>query len=278
MKAEHRAANRANWDERAVIHARTSFYDVDGFVATPSRIWLHPGAPEELGDVHGKRLVHLQCHLGVETLSWGRLGARRVVGVDFSQPAILSARATAARLGLSEDRARFVVSDVHDAAAALADEPAFDVVFVSVGAICWLPSIARWADVATSLLAPGGVLYMREVHPMLATVLEREGHLVIEAPYFESAEPRRYDDASTYADPEARLSSATSYEWCHGLGETVQALLDRGLVLEVLREHRDAEWQALPSMTRGQDGLFRLPVGWQERLPLTFSVRARRPG
>jgi SAM-dependent methyltransferase len=272
---EELEANRRNWDERARVHARSSFYDVEGFVAGRRELWLHPSDPELLGSVAGKSLCQLQCHLGLETLSWARLGAARVVGLDFSRDAVETARSLAARSGLS-DRATFVEADVHDAAQALAGHAPFDIVYVSVGAICWLPSITRWAEVVRSLLAPSGVLYMREVHPMLSALTEADGRLVVDKPYFESATPLRWEDGTTYTEGSPRIESALCFEWTHGLAEIVQALLAQGLSLELLREHRDAEWQALPSMTQGDDGLWRLPEPARDMLPLTFSLRARR--
>lgn len=278
MKREHAEANRANWNDRARIHAGSTFYDLDGFVRDAGRAWLAPGEADELGSVSGKSVCQLQCHLGIETLSWARLGASRVVGVDFSKEAIAAATALAERCGLA-DRARFVESDVHDAARALGGET-FDVVYVSVGAICWLPSIARWADVVAALVRPGGVAFVREVHPMLNAVYEKDGQLVVEQPYFEREEPVRWEDGVTYTEGRPITEHKTTYEWSHGLGEIVTSLLDRGFVLELLREHKVAEFQALPSMVLearidGAD-LYRLPPETRDRLPLTFSLRARK--
>ena len=275
MRDEHRDANRRNWDERARVHARSEYYDLDGFAKDTRRTWLHPIEPLELGDVTGKSLCHLQCHLGVETLSWARLGAARVVGLDFSPDAVASARSLADRCGLA-DRARFVEADVHDAVDALEGESPFDVVYVSLGAICWIPSITRWAGIARALLRPGGVLYVREMHPMLNAVYEREGQLVVTEPYFERTEPLRSDDGETYTEGRPKLENATSYEWSYGLGEIVTALLDVGMTIELLHEHRDAECQPLASMVEGPAGRWRLPPETADRLPLTFSLRARR--
>jgi SAM-dependent methyltransferase len=172
-----------------------------------------------------------------------------------------------------------VLADVHDAPEALREAGApFDVVYVSVGAICWLPSIARWADVVASLTRPGGVLYVREVHPVVNAVYERDGRLVAEQSYFETAEPLRSDEGETYTEGRPVLENRTCFEWSHGLGEIVQALLDRGFALELLHEHRDVEFEPFPSMTRDADGLWRLPPETRDRIPLTFSLRARMRG
>jgi SAM-dependent methyltransferase len=145
------AANRANWDDRTALHLESRFYDVEGWLREPRRPRSYES--DALGDVSGLRLVHLQCHFGLDTLEWAREGAE-VTGLDFSPVAIAAASDLAGRAGLS-DRARFVCADVYDATNAL-DGAAFDVVFVSLGALCWLPSIDRWAEQVGALVAPGG--------------------------------------------------------------------------------------------------------------------------
>jgi SAM-dependent methyltransferase len=274
MPTDYLDANRRWWNEAASLHARSTFYDLDGFVAG-KRTGLHPTEPLELGSVEGKSLVQLQCHIGVETLAWARLGASRVVGLDFAPDALAEARTLATRCGLS-DRASFVLSNVYDAPAALAAHAPFDFAYVSVGAILWLPSIRRWAESAAAVVAKGGVLYVREVHPMLLTVERENERLVVKNRYFEHVEPNRWEDTGTYADREAVLTTTGTYEWNRGLGEILQALIDSGFSLELIHEHRDAEWQALPHMTRGDDDLYRLPPEESETLPLTFSLRARK--
>jgi SAM-dependent methyltransferase len=274
MNQEYLQANRAIWNERANLHAPTKFYDLDGFVAG-RRTGLHPTEPLELGSVVGKSLVQLQCHLGIETLAWARLGAIRVVGLDFSDTALAHARSLAERCGLA-DRARFVLADVHDAARALGDHAPFDVVYVSVGALLWLPSVRRWAEICAALLSEGGVLYVREAHPMLLTVSEDSGQLIVKSHYFERAQPSRWNEDNDYADPDARPVNTAAYDWNRGLGEIVQALVDAGFTIELLHEHRDAEWKAFPHMIRNQHGLHELPADQRDNLPLTFSLRARK--
>ena len=206
---EHRAANLLVWDERAPIHARSAFYSVEAFVADPASSRLHPGALGELGQVRGRSLVHLQCHLGVETLSWARLGARRVVGLDFSSAAIEQARTIAGRCGLG-DRARFVEADVYDAVRALAGEAPFDIVYVSVGAVCWLPSIRRWADQVAALLAPGGVVY---VHPSAPAIRPgAQGHQRIAAGHgsFVASSTLRYRSGKFVNIPSTQRAASCS--------------------------------------------------------------------
>jgi SAM-dependent methyltransferase len=265
------ADNRDNWDDRVPIH--WGGYDADGFIADESRISdvvAHDSAV--LGDVTGKRLVHLQCHFGMDTLSWARLGAE-VTGVDFSEPAIAAARELSER---SKTPGRFVVANVYDAADALREQ--FDIVFTGVGAICWIPDIEAWARVVAALLRPGGTFYMREGHPVLWTLDWRDdGQLVLVYPYFEVSESVRFDDVdSTYAG-EGKLAHTTTHEWNHGIAETYTALVNAGLHVTSMTEHRELEWQGLPTMTLHDDGLWRLPEHQRDLTPLMWTITATKP-
>lgn len=262
-------ANLRNWNDRVDVHFASAHYDVEGFLR--GRRSFPQVDLDEVGDVRGRSLVHLQCHFGLDTISWARLGARGV-GLDFAPRAIARARELARAAGVE---ARFVEADVHDAVTALGGAR-FDV-YVSLGALCWLPSIRRWAEVVRALLAPGGTLYVRDVHPVLwATESPAPGKLELVGSYFETEAPFVDDEPGTYAGDGA-LANVTTYEWNHGLGEIVQALLDQGLVLERLLEHRFAPWPVFDWLERGEDGMYRLPAEQRDRLPLSFSLRARAP-
>ncbi|MET7484476.1 class I SAM-dependent methyltransferase [Streptomyces sp. NPDC005538] len=250
--ADWRAANRANWDERVPIHVAGPFYDLPGFVA--GRDTLRDFELAEVGDVTGKTLLHLQCHIGLDTLSWYRRGAV-VTGLDFSAPAVDVARDLAARIGAAAD-ARFVTADVYDAVAAL-DGQTFDTVYTGFGALCWLPDITRWAQTAAALVAPGGFLYLAEFHPF-ADVLAEDGRS-IEGDYLRRA-PIVVDEPGTYADPGALTSATLTVEWRHGIGDVVSALAAAGLRVEFLHEHGH--------------GHFRLPEGLG--VPQVYSVRAAK--
>jgi SAM-dependent methyltransferase len=271
---EHRAANLANWESRVPIHAASMLYDLEALAADAERLSnvMRRDAPE-LGDIRGVDVVHLQCHIGTESVSLARLGAR-VTAVDFSPSALAVARDLARRAGAD---VRFVESELYSAPDALAGEQ-FDLVYTSVGVLCWLPDIRNWARVVSSLLRPGGRLYLREGHPVLWSLDdERTDELLsIRYPYFETTEPTRFETEVSYTDGEARLASPVTYEWNHGLGEIVQAVLDAGMMLTRLEEHDAVEWQALPWMVRGDDGRFRLPSG-SERVPLSYTLEACQP-
>jgi len=270
---DYRRANRDNWDDRVPIHWDSPVYDTGGFIADPGRLSTEVAfdAPY-VGEVAGKRLLHLQCHMGKDTLSWARLGAE-VTGVDFSEPAIAAARRLSVESGTP---GRFVVAELYDAPQLLPET--FDVVYTGVGALNWLPDIARWGEVVAGFLPPGGLFYIRECHPMLFSLDWREDEaLVVRYPYFQTTDPVPDDDPSTYAGP-GTVGHSRTYEWNHGLAEVVTALLDVGLVLTSLREHRELAWQGLPQMARGEDGLWRLPERQRDLVPVMYSLAARRPG
>jgi SAM-dependent methyltransferase len=274
--AEHAATNRASWDERAPAHAASPDYAAAAYVADPAHLSsvVRFDLPR-LGDVRGLHGVHLQCHIGTDTLSLARLGAR-MTGLDFSAASIAEARALSERCGTPAD---FVVADVHDAVEVLG-AGRFDLVFTGIGALCWLPDIRRWAEVVDTLLVPGGRLFLREGHPMLWALADADesGLLRVEHPYFQTREPTVWDEGGTYVATDAVFATTRTYEWNHGLGEIVSALLGRGLVLTALEEHDSVPWDALPGLMVADDrGEFRL-ADRPERLAASYTLQARKPG
>jgi SAM-dependent methyltransferase len=241
---EYLEVNRASWDERAPAHAASTGYGIDRYIDDPEFIGeVVSFDRDRLGDLHGVRGVHLQCHIGTDTISLSRLGAR-MTGLDFSPASIEQARRLAHRSG---DDVTFVEANVYEAPAALAGEQ-FDLVFTGIGALCWLPSITRWATVVSELLRPGGRLFLREGHPMLWALADPrpDGLLVVEHPYFEREAPLVFEEAGTYVDTDVQFQHNVTHEWNHGLGEIVTAVLDNGLDLVALEEHDSVPWDALP--------------------------------
>jgi SAM-dependent methyltransferase len=268
--------NRASWDERAPAHAASPDYAVGRFASDPAHLSevVRFDLPL-LGDIAGLRGVHLQCHIGTDTISLARLGAT-MTGLDFSPASLAQARRIA---GLAGADIRFVQAEVYDALTVL--EPAsFDLVYTGIGALCWLPDIARWAAVVAGLLRPGGRLFIREGHPMLWALEDgRPDHLlVVEYPYFERAEPMVFDEGGTYVETDAVFTHNRTHEWNHGLGEIITALMTAGMDLTGLAEHDSVPWEALPGqMERTGDGEWRLADRpW--RLAHSYTLRAvRRP-
>jgi SAM-dependent methyltransferase len=267
------AANRELWDEWTAIHETSAFYDLDGFRAGGVRI--RPYEIEELGSIEGQSLLHLQCHFGIDTLSWARLGAR-VTGADFSPAAVALASRLAIELGSPE--ARFVQSTIDDLPAALDEQ--FDVVYTSRGVLGWLPDIRSWARVVAHFVKPGGRFYVTEIHPV-AQSFENEGvepgELVLRYPYWEHRAPLSFPVHGSYADPAADVKAADEHGWDHGLGEIVTALIEAGLQIRSLREYPFLDWQ-LDFLTEADDGTWRLPSTTEGELPLTFSLLAVKPG
>ena len=275
MDPADRARNLANWEARVPIHAASADYGLDRFVADPDHLSgvVRADAPH-LGDLTGLDVVHLQCHLGTDTLSLARLGAR-VTGVDFSPAALEVARDLSARAGPD---VTFVEADIAGAPEAIGRE--VDLVYTSVGVLCWLPSVAAWAAVVARLLKPGGRLYLRDGHPMLMTVDEtrEDGLLVLTHPYLERAGAQHWSDASTYAG-DGEVASPDTVEFPHGLGETVQAVLDAGLQLTRLHEGDTLDWCFAPWMEQLGDGTDRwqLPAHQRDIVPTEFVLEAVRP-
>ena len=263
----HLQQNRRHWDELVPIHVRSDFYNVAAF--REGACSLLPLEREEVGDVAGKSLLHLQCHFGMDTLSWARRGAI-VTGIDFSPQAITAARQLAQEVDLS---ARFIECDLYAAPQHLAEQ--FDLVFTSWGVLCWLPDIPRWAEVAASLVRPGGFFYLAEVHPTALVFEAEEGQRpALTYPYFGGR--MTYEAPSTYADACAKVEHATTHQWTYGLGEVMTSLTDAGLRLEYLREHDFTCFRHFPGLRRGTDGLWRAPGDWPA-LPLSFSLKAVKP-
>jgi SAM-dependent methyltransferase len=266
--------NRRNWDERVPIHAAFRFYDVDGFKA--GRSSLMSIELDEMDDVRGKLLLHLQCHFGMDTISWARMGAK-VTGVDFSRAAIDLARSLSDELDIP---ARFVAANVYDLPDALDEAGQFDVVFTSYGVLGWLPDMSGWARVVAHFLKPGGTFYIVDGHPA-KNVFDDEGDdgLRVRYPYFGSSEPTVYEpdggESFTYTDGDTPLETA-AYEWHHSLGEIVTSLAAAGLTIEFLHEFPFSGWWALPGMVRGDDGWWRLPEH-NDSVPQLYSIKAHKP-
>lgn len=260
--------NRRNWDERARVHAGSPEYDLQRFREDPGHLSdvVRYDLPR-LGDIAGQRVVHLQCHIGTDTLSLARLGAQ-VTGLDLSGESLQVAR------DLAAGHVEYVQADVYRAREVLVGE--FDLVYTGIGALCWLPDVNRWAQVVASLLRPGGRLFIREGHPVLWSMdYDTPGELSITYPYFTTAEPIIETVETSYAGADQTIVNATTHSWNHGLGEIVTALVDSGMTLTALEEHRSVPWNPFPAgmMRQGELGEFFL-IDHPERVPMTYTLQA----
>ena len=265
-------ANEELWNAWTAVHATGDFYDLEGFKAGGVRI--RPDEIELLCDVTGKSLLHLQCHFGIDTLSWARLGAR-ITGADLSPDAIELARMLADELGFPD--ARFVRSNLYDLPNAL--DGTFDIVYTSRGVLGWLPDVRAWARVVAHFLTPGGTFFITEAHPVM-NVFENEGvapgELRLTYPYWEHREPLTFAVKGSYADPDADVGDLTEHSWDHGLGEIVTALMDAGMRLTMLEEHDSVPWEALPGQMEEIE-----PNEWRVldrpwRVPHSYTLQAVR--
>jgi SAM-dependent methyltransferase len=263
---EYLEKNRSLWDAWTRLHESSEFYDLESFKA--GRSSLKPLEIEEVGDVRGRSLLHLQCHFGQDTLSWARLGAR-VTGADFSDEAINLARMLAAELDIP---ARFVRSNIYDLPRVLDDR--FDIVFTSYGVLSWLPDLGRWAEVIAHFLKPGGFFYIAEFHPLVG-MLNDEG-TAFEYPYFHRSAPTEIESRGSYAGPGPAGFSHPEFNWEHPLSDVINAVIGAGLRLEYLHEF-DYAWHsgAYRAMDEFEPGKGRLRGQWG-LLPHMFSLRARR--
>jgi SAM-dependent methyltransferase len=270
--SDWRQLNQANWDERTAVHLGPRGYDLSSHRSGRGR--LDAIVEAEIGDVAGLSILHLQCHLGDDSVALAQRGAKRVVGVDFSPPALDAARSLAAACGLANTR--FVLSDVLATPAALPEEAgAFDLVFTSWGTICWLPDLEAWAAAIGFALRPGGALYFADMHPV-ARVFDDEGAAAAgfpgwRFPYFEHG-PWHFDEAADYMDAEARLVNSRTVEFQHPLASILAALRRAGLRLDWLHEHPRLVWKPFAGCVRDAQGLWT----WPDRpwLPLALSLRA----
>jgi SAM-dependent methyltransferase len=268
---QYREANRANWDSRVDSHYGSDIYGISRFVDDSNFVGeVVSFDKEKMPDLAGRKLIHLQCHIGTDTIGLARLGAD-VTGIDFSEKSIEAANRLSDECGTP---GRFLVSELYDASEKVPEK--FDVVYTGVGAICWLPDIQGWAKVVASFLDEGGFFYMREGHPVMWSLDDErdDDELVIKYPYFSQSEPLRFVEETTYAGDGA-LSSPVIYDWNHGMAEVLQALIDAGLRIDQVEEYDALEWEAGAVNVLGDDGMFRLANG-RERLPVMWSVLATK--
>jgi 2-polyprenyl-3-methyl-5-hydroxy-6-metoxy-1,4-benzoquinol methylase len=259
--------NKQMWNEFANIHANSEFYGVTEFKKGISK--LNPLEIGEVGEVKGKSLLHLQCHFGLDTLSWARLGAK-VTGMDFSDEGIRLARLLADELKIPSE---FICSDLYELPKKLNRQ--FDIVFTSYGVLTWLPDIQKWAQVAASFVKPGGFFYIAEIHPFALCFDDETDSLRYRYPYFDKS-VLSFDVKGTYAVPDADVSVKRDFEWNHTLGEIITSLIEAGLQIEFLHEHSFTVYQQLPFLKEDGNGIYKFPDG-TEPIPLLFSLKANKP-
>jgi SAM-dependent methyltransferase len=265
---EQLEANRKRWDELVAIDAASGYYDLEGFRAgKPS---LDRIAIERLGDVSGVSVLHLLCHIGLDTLSLSRMGAT-ATGMDFSEPAIGFARDLAQELGLD---ATFVCCDMYDLPNHL--DGRFDMILMSYGVIGWLHDLDRWARIVASYLEPGGRLHVIEFHPFAEMFDDQSSTPTLRYPYFRPTEAVRTENASAYADPNAVVENEVAFSWPAGISDVMAAVLGAGLVIDGFYEYPWCNEQLRPIFVQGDDGLWRSPPERPD-LPIVYALDASAP-
>ena len=261
-------ANLKRWNELAEIHFESEYYDLEGFRA--GRSSLHSIELEELGDVSGRSLLHLQCQFGLDTLSWARLGAV-VTGVDFSDKAIKLAKTLSKQLNIP---AKFVCSNLYDLPKVL--KGGFDIVFASYGVLCWLPDVGRWAEIVSKYLEKGGIFFVVEFHPF-AWVFDCDDptELKVRISYFHTSEPYYFEREASYADAKADVKNKAYYEWQHSFSDIINALNKAGIRIEKVKEYPYSVDKLFPFMKKCEDGYWRF-TDKDYNIPLMFSIKATK--
>ncbi len=255
------AANKDLWNQRTLVHKDSSFYDLAGFKAGTTV--LTPIELNELGNVRGKSMLHLQCHFGMDSLDWARKGAI-VTGVDLSDEAIKEAKQLNDELGL---HAKFICCNVYDASTYINEQ--FDIVFTSYGTIGWLPDLQPWAAMIVERLKPGGTFYMAEFHPVLWMFDDDFTHIKY---YYENRELIVTENEGTYTDRNAAIAGK-AYSWNHSLSEVLNALINAGLKIELFNEHMYSPYPCFRNMEETEKGKWHIK-GMEGKIPVVYSIRA----
>ncbi len=263
-------SNKKRWNELADIHFKSQFYNVNEFIK--NGISISDLEIKEVGEVTGKKLLHLQCHFGKDTISWARLGAQ-VTGVDFSDRAIELAKQLSQKIGI---HASFICSEISELDKTILDPKSFDIVYTSHGAIYWLPDLERWAQIIMFFLKPNGVFYIADSHPTACIFDDEcENDLIVRFPYFHQIEPLEFDYDGSYANGEAKLKNIKEYGWVHNLSYIVNSLINVGLQIEFIHEFPFTSWKMFPFLEERENGWWHLPAQFQ-KIPLMFTLKARK--
>ena len=263
MSINYIEINRKLWNDKTDIHFESEFYNVDTFLAGKSS--LNPIEIELLGNVKNKSLLHLQCHFGMDSISFARLGAT-VVGVDFSDNAIQKAKKLAID---TKSNAQFIQSDIYQLEDKLNSD--FDIVFTSYGAIGWLPDMNEWARIISRYLKPGGIFVMVEFHPVLWIFNDDFSKIVYD--YFNTG-PIVEEIKGTYAERSAPICNE-SVSWNHPISEVIGALMKNNLNLELFDEHDYSPYDCFDKVVEIEKNKYQIP-GLEKKIPMLYSIRARK--
>ena len=262
-------ANQKMWDAFAKLHIDSETYGTKEFLQ--GKTTLKSIELEELGNVRDKTLLHLQCHFGLDTLSWAREGAK-VTGVDFSGEAIQLARELTKKTGME---ARFIQSNIYDLPDIL--EEKFDIIFTSYGVHCWLHDLTRWAEIVAYYLKSGGIFYIAEFHPFMWVFdVDAPDDFRLKYTYFHDPEPEEFEVDGSYAGSDLKIDKCVDYEWAHSMGDVINSIIQSGLQIQFLHEFPKSCYQQFPFLKKREDGYWYYENS-EIQLPLVYSIKATKP-
>jgi 2-polyprenyl-3-methyl-5-hydroxy-6-metoxy-1,4-benzoquinol methylase len=261
---EYFSANKELWNQRTLVHRDSDFYNLAGFRA--GETVLTPIELNEMSDVKGKTLLHLQCHFGMDSLDWERRGAI-VTGIDLSDIAIEEANKLKNELGL---KANFVCCNVLDTSQYVPGQ--FDIVFTSFGTIGWLPDLKPWATMIAEKLKSGGLFYIAEFHPVVWMFDDDFTHIKYS---YENKGVIVTENQGTYTDRNAAIK-VKEYSWNHSISEVLNALIEAGLKIESLHEHMYSPYPCFRNVTEFEKGKWHIK-GLEGKIPMVYSLKAIKP-
>ncbi len=270
MNKKYYDANKELWDEFARLHYETESEDYSVKSFLEGQTTLKSYELKEMGNVKGKSLLHLQCHFGLDTLSWAREGAT-VTGIDISSEGIRLAKLLVKQTKLE---AIFIESNLYDLPKVLSER--FDIIYTSIGVLCWLNDLKEWGKIIAHFLKPGGFFYIAETHPFSMVFDDQTKdikELQVYYNYFHDPKPMEFIADGSYASDEIKIEPKKEYEWAHSMSDIINSLIEAGLRIEFLNEYPFSTWQQFPFAECGPDGFFRLR-NQKAEIPLLFTLKA----
>lgn len=255
--------NKKLWDQRTGIHYKSKFYDVASFLNGKDS--LNSIELALLGDIKGKKILHLQCHFGMDSISLARHGAQ-VTGVDFSEKAIEKANSLNTQL---KTDVRFIQSDVYKLPNILDEK--FDLIFTSYGVLGWLPNMKKWAQVVQHFLKPKGILVLVEFHPvvwMFSDDFKKIAYNYMnDGPIIEATE-------GTYTDADTPIQEK-SVSWNHGLSKVINALIKADLHIADFQEYNYSPYDCFENTVEISEQKFQIKA-LENKIPMVYSIKAQK--
>ena len=255
--------NKNAWNNKTEVHIASEFYDMKGFLEGKST--LNSIELELLGVISNKKILHLQCHFGQDTMTFSRMGAHST-GIDFSEKAIEKATEFSKQLNLDTT---FICCDMYEAPKYLNEQ--FDIVFTSYGTIGWLPDLDKWAKVVSHFLKPGGKFVMADFHPVV-WMYDNDFKEVFY--HYFNVEPIIEEETGTYAEKEAELSAKT-IGWNHPISEILNSLINSGLEINCFNEYDYSPYNCFNETEEFEPNKFRIK-NFGNKIPMVYSIKGTK--